>query len=100
MNDPYHPERLHTRAVKTPYGLAVQDTLLFVANGENGYSLYRTIGTGEPELIGQWNDYPVKDFIRQGIRLYMRGFHAVYIVNVDNPEEPEVVFTNQQGAGP
>ncbi len=95
VNDPYQPKLLHTTAVKTPYGLAVQDSLLYVANGENGYSLYRAVGASEPELIRQWNDYSVKDFIWQGNRLYMMGFNAVYIVNVDNPEEPEVTFTIQ-----
>ena len=95
VNDPYHPKLLHTTAVKTPYGLAVQDSLLFVANGYNGYSLYRVNGEEEPVMVKYWEKPAAKDFIWSGNRLFIMDFNGVHIVNVTDPLEPKVVFSIQ-----
>ncbi|MBN1757178.1 MAG: hypothetical protein JW863_02605 [Chitinispirillaceae bacterium] len=93
--DPYHPKQLHTTAAATPYGLAVHDSLLYVANGENGYSLYRIDATEKPLLVRQWDTWDAKDFIWKGNRLFLMAFNAVYIVNVTDPQEPELLYTIQ-----
>ena len=92
VTDPYHPQLLHTTAAPTPYGLVVRDSLLYVANGNNGFSLYR-VKTGEPLLIKQWATFAAKDFIWKDTRLFVMAFSAVYIFGIDNPEEPQLRYT-------
>ena len=93
VKDPYKPELLYTTAASTPYGLAVRDSLLYVANGHNGFSLYRVDGENKPVLLKQWDDYTTKDFIWSEDRLFVMTFNEVYIVNVTDPMEPRLVYT-------
>ena len=91
--NPINPKLLNEKGVVTPYGLAVQDSLLFVANGENGYTLFRTEESIKPQIVKQWDDPPAKDFIWSGTSMYMMGFNQVHLVDVSDPMEPRITFT-------
>jgi hypothetical protein len=93
--DPVKPRLLHEDTVVTPYGLAVNDSLLYMANGYAGYSLYRVGGGAGAEVVKQWEKPAVKDFILSGDKLYIMGFNSMQIVNVADPMEPKTVVTLQ-----
>ncbi len=93
--DPVKPRLLHEDTTVTPYGLAVGDSLLYVANGYAGYSLYRIGNGANAEVVKRWEKPAVKDFILSGDRLYIMGFNMVQVVNVADPMEPTTVITLQ-----
>lgn len=72
----------------TPYGLAVADTLVYVSNGNNGFTLFNVADPGKVTQIKYWNTPATKDFIWIGDILYVMAFSNVMIYNVDDPESP------------
>jgi len=72
----------------TPYGLAVLDTLVYVSNGHNGFTLFSVADPSRVSQIKYWNTPETKDFIWYGNRLYIMGFSNVMIYNVDDPCSP------------
>lgn len=89
--DPEKPRLLQEHKTLTPYGLAAADTLLYVANGSNGYRLYRIKESVTPILMKAWDTPQVKDFILRENRLYVMGFSGIDIMDVTNPESPETI---------
>ncbi|MBN1308131.1 MAG: hypothetical protein JXA18_09455, partial [Chitinispirillaceae bacterium] len=79
--------------VNTPYGLAVGDSLLYVANGWSGFSLYRAQNPLNLETIAQWNEPASRDFIWDRDRLYLMGMEQIVVYDVTNPTDPRKVGT-------
>jgi hypothetical protein len=93
--DPAQPRLLSEYSVPTPYGLAVRDTLLYVAKGENGYGLFNVRNPWNVDHQRTWASFSVKDFIWAGCVMYVMGFDHVTIVDVKDPMNPAVVSTIQ-----
>jgi hypothetical protein len=72
----------------TPYGLAIRDSLLYVSNGYNGFSLYNTADPKNVRRIKYWDTPATKDFIWMDSTLYIMNFTGITINNVANPENP------------
>jgi len=89
--DPTNPRLLGSHTPRTPYGLSVSDTLLYVAKGYNGYSLYSVADPYNPITVSEWDSHTARDFIWTGKRLYVMGFGDVLIFDVNNPQQPKQV---------
>ncbi len=91
-----HPENADTISstmISMPYGLAVSDTFLYVAQGKIGFSLFTVKDPRNVTAIKTWDKPAAKDFIWQGNRLYVMGFSNVSIYNVSDPLNPILIST-------
>jgi len=88
IKDPAHPALLQDKTVSTPYGLAVNDTLLYVARGSSGFTLFSVANPRAMAGADSISNVQSKDFIWQGDVLYMMGFSDVRIYNVVDPKNP------------
>ncbi len=79
----------------TPYGLSIQDTLLYVSNGSNGFSLYTVSDPNNISRLAYWNSPSTKDFIWKGNILYTMAFKNIIIYDVEIPTSPEILSTIQ-----
>jgi hypothetical protein len=89
--EPSSPELVKETPLQTPYGLAVKDSLLVVASGNAGYSLFSIKDPANAALLGQWRDFDAKDFIWTGTTLFVMGFTGIRILEVSDPRNPVVV---------
>lgn len=85
------PQILREIDCKTPYGLTVKDSLLYVANGWNGMSLYKCSNPYNLELIKSWDTYYAQDFIWDRDILYVMGLEDIKILDVADPLEPKTL---------
>ncbi|MBN1576097.1 MAG: hypothetical protein JW913_06070 [Chitinispirillaceae bacterium] len=93
VSDPRRTEILKEITVTTPYGLAVGDSLLYVANGWAGFSLYRAANPRDLEMIAQWDEPATRDFIWDRDRLYLMGMEQVVVYDVADPADPHKLGT-------
>ena len=77
--------------LKTPYGLSIVDTLLCVAQGNNGWTLFGLSDPQSPASLKTWPMPAAKDFIWTGSRLYVMCFDKVGIYSVSDPLNPVLV---------
>ncbi|UCG53198.1 MAG: hypothetical protein JSW58_06490 [Candidatus Latescibacterota bacterium] len=88
IEDPHDPVVIGEKPIKTPYGLTVDDVLLYVGKGRSGFELFNVAAPGNPSSIGAWSDWAAKDFIwRDGLLIAM-GFRDVRLYDVSTPAEP------------
>ncbi len=73
----------------TPYGLCISDSLLYVSNGYNGFSLFNVKNPMTVSRIKYWDAPDTKDFIWSDSILYAMCFTEVRIYNVANPLTPQ-----------
>jgi hypothetical protein len=85
------PKLVKEIPLKTPYGLAIADTLLFVAQGSNGWTLFGLSDPHNPASLKSWSTPDVKDFIWIGDRLYVMCFDRIKIYSVSDPLNPVLV---------
>jgi hypothetical protein len=95
VKDPALADSIAVKRLLTPYGLAVSDTLLYVAQGTAGYCLLDVKDPAAVTTIQTWMSPPAKDFIWIGNRLYLMGFTDVRIYDVTNPASPVLLSTIQ-----
>ncbi|MBN1309384.1 MAG: hypothetical protein JXA18_15800 [Chitinispirillaceae bacterium] len=88
VSDPENTRILKEIDATTPYGLAVGDSLLYVANGWAGFSLYRAANPLDLEIIAQWSEPAARDFIWDRDRLYLMGMEEVVVYDVADPFNP------------
>lgn len=93
VKDPVNPELIKEYSATTPYGLSVQDSLLYVSNGYNGFTLYNVSDPENVETLKTWSEAITKDFIWSDNLLYSMGFNSFSIYNVSNPLEPKLLST-------
>jgi hypothetical protein len=75
----------------TPYGLAIRDSLLFVAQGKSGCTLFSLADPHKPVVMQKWLLPDVKDFIWSSDRLYTMCFDRVRIYSVADPRSPALL---------
>lgn len=85
------PKLIKEIALPTPYGLAARDTLLYVAQGRGGWTLFGLSNPNSPVIVKQWSTPDAKDFIWIKDRLYIMCFNRVRIYSVANPLDPILV---------
>jgi hypothetical protein len=85
------PKLIKEVPLSTPYGLAIADTLLYVAQGRNGWTLFGLSDPLNPASLRKWPTPDVKDFIWIGSRLYVMCFDKVRIYSVSDPRNPALV---------
>jgi hypothetical protein len=94
VSNPAQTDSIGSMPLYTPYGLAVSDTLLYVAMGTNGYCLLDVKNPSAISAIQTWTS-PAKDFIWQGNRLYVMGLADVRLYDVTDPASPALLSTIQ-----
>lgn len=85
------PKLIKEMPLSTPYGLAIRDTLLYVAQGRNGWTLFGLSNPHAPGVLQQWSSPDAKDFIWIDDRLYMMCFDRVKIYSVQDPRNPALI---------
>lgn len=93
VKDPTNPQLIKEYSAVTPYGLSVKDSLLYVSNGYNGFTLYEVSDPENIKTIKTWNETITKDFIWYNNTLYSMGFSSFSIYDVTNPENPILLST-------
>lgn len=91
VTDPAKAAIINEIPTITPYGLTVRDTLLYVSNGYNGFSLYSVADPRNIRRIAYWNTPETKDFIWAGKILYTMGFTNIKIYDVSDPLNPALL---------
>ncbi|MFH0922254.1 MAG: hypothetical protein V1913_18065 [Fibrobacterota bacterium] len=91
VKDPAKPVALSGATVPTPYGLAVKDSLLYVAAGLNGYRLFNIARPNNLSLVANLTTIPSIDFIWNDSLLYLMGFTGVTILSTASPSTPQVL---------
>ena len=95
IKDPANPWLISEKSPFTPYGLTVRDSLLYVSNGNAGYSLYNVSDPGNITQMTSWSNVVTKDFIWSGDLLFVMGFEDLMIFNVTDPQNPALLSTIQ-----
>ncbi len=91
--DPSKAYILNEVSTFTPYGLTVRDSLLFVSNGHNGFTLFDVKNPRTVTQIKYWNTPDTKDFIRVNSILYTMGFTNIMVYDVADPLSPQLLAT-------
>ncbi len=82
------PKLIKDIPLSTPFGLTIRDTLLYVAQGNNGWTLFTLSNPQQPAIVRQWPMPSMKDFIWTADRLYAMCFDRVIIYSVSDPLNP------------
>jgi hypothetical protein len=90
ITDPANPTILQELDVTTPYGLAVRDTLLYLAKGDNGFGLFSVSNPRNMTPIASMIT-PSRDFIWLGATLFVMGSDRITIFDVTDPATPAMV---------
>lgn len=85
------PKLVKEIPLKTPYGLAISDTLLYIGQGSNGWTLFSLSDPQSPASLQKWPAPAVKDFIWIDSLLYVMCFDRVGIYSVSDPQDPKLV---------
>ncbi|UCH82754.1 MAG: hypothetical protein JSW50_09755 [Candidatus Latescibacterota bacterium] len=85
---PSKPVVLAEKPLKSPYGLTVNENLLYVSSGRHGFGLLDVADPVDPVYIETWPEWPTKDFIWHGNTLFVLGFGDLRIFDVSAPENP------------
>jgi hypothetical protein len=93
--NPAQADTIASKPLSTPYGLAVSDSLLYVAQGKNGYSLLNVKNPSAVTMVHSWSSPPARDFIWLGNRLYLMGLADVRIYDVSDATAPALLSTIQ-----
>jgi hypothetical protein len=88
IKDPAKPVVLAEKSVLSPYGLTVDEELLYVSSGRFGFGLVDVRNPGDPRYLKRWSEWPAKDFIWQEDLLYTIGYGDLKIFDVSTPEDP------------
>jgi|GEM_PF-17361 len=82
------PTLLKTYNLQNPHGLAVQDSLIYVCEGEYGFKILSLKQTMEVEILSHTQGFHAYDLILEGTRLTLLGNSGVYIYDVSDPRKP------------
>jgi hypothetical protein len=85
------PKLVKEIPLATPFGLAVSDTLLYIAQGGSGWSLFGLSNPSAPVKLKQWTAPSAKDFIWIKDRLYVMCLDRVMIYSAADPFNPTPV---------
>jgi hypothetical protein len=82
------PKLIKEIPLATPYGLTIVDTLLYVAQGAGGWSLFSLASPQNPAVVRHYPTPNAKDFIRSNDLLFMMCFDRIQIYSVSDPLNP------------
>jgi hypothetical protein len=86
-----NPKLIKDIPLSTPFGLSIRDSLLYVAQGSGGWTLFGLSNPLQPVQLKQWSTPAMKDFIWKGDRLYAMCFDRVRIYSVSDPLNPVIL---------
>ncbi len=98
IKNPERPVLIGQKPLVSPWGLAVQNALLYVSHGENGYSLLDVTNAEDPSIKKTWTGEPTRDFIWSEKTLFVLNDHNVSIYDVTNPMAPVLLSRVQNDA--
>jgi hypothetical protein len=87
------PRNLDTLSISTPYGLAVSDSLVYVAKGNGGYALINATTPSSLTVDTAWTTPAARDFIWTGNDLYFMGMNSLAKYDVTDPRNPALVWS-------
>ncbi|NIO29820.1 MAG: hypothetical protein GTO29_14845 [Candidatus Latescibacteria bacterium] len=88
IRNPEDPIVISEEPINTPYGLTINNPLLYVSKGQNGFELFDVGEPDDPASLKAWSEWPTKDFIWSEDILFVMGFKDIGIYDVSAPEEP------------
>lgn len=86
--DPAKPRELDQVSISSPYGLSLRDSLLYVGQDLNGFSLWDVSDPRTMTRMEQWNTPRAIDFIWDMSTLYVMGSDGVQVFDVTDPRTP------------
>ena len=86
--DPKRPVIVGERTMDPPWGLTVNEALLYVSTGPKGFELLDIATPKTPVLVKKWYHGETRDFIWDNDRLYVMGTDDVSLYDVTAPNEP------------
>ncbi len=97
IKNPEQPTLVCDKAIATPYGLTVRDSLLYVSNGYGGFTLFDISKPASPQALERWTDKDTKDFIWDNDVLYVMAFTEVRLSDVGVAAPPVAIATIDLG---
>ncbi len=91
--DPANPRQLDQVPLSSPFGLSIRDSLLYVGQDLNGYSLWDVSDPYALTRVIQWDTPRAIDFIWHGSTLYVMEIDGVKIFDVTDPHSPVALAT-------
>jgi hypothetical protein len=87
ISDIQNPEKIAEYSMEEPYGLGIDDTLLFVCDGSAGLKIYNAADpkTIDQHKLAQYNDIQAFDVIPLGSVLVMIGTDGLYQYEYSDP---------------
>lgn len=91
IKNPANPVILTEKPVLTPYGLTIDERLLYLSSGQFGFGLIDVTSPAQPFFVAKWPTWPAKDFIWRDNTLFVMGFDDLKIFDVSVPDEPVLI---------
>ena len=82
------PRVMGRKDVLTPWGLTVDQSMLYVSTGSNGFELFDVTTPATPQRVKQWTHGTTRDFIWAGTTLYVMGDNDISIYDATDPAAP------------
>jgi hypothetical protein len=82
------PRVMGRKDVLTPWGLTVDQSMLYVSTGSNGFELFDVTTPATPTRVKQWAHGTTRDFIWAGAILYVMGDNDIAIYDATDPAAP------------
>jgi len=81
ISDLYNPELIKSYSMDNPYGLGINEDLLFICDGTSGLKVYNKMDVEELEMIDHFKDINTFDVIPLDDRLLMIGENELFQYN-------------------
>ncbi len=85
ITNPYSPTLIHNYPMQSPYGLAVDNTLLFLCEGENGLKVFDISNENQIELTQHLKTFFAYDVIARNGLLIITGEDGIFQYQYDFP---------------
>ena len=83
ISNPYEPQLISNNPMQSPHGLAVDDNLLFLCEGDNGLKVFNISNEQQIELRTHLNDLHAYDVIARNGVLFVTGENGVFQYRYD-----------------
>jgi len=89
--DPTDPQILGSIQLYYPYGLALNDSLLLVADSSDGLKVFDRSDPVNPELKGTWSGDYAYSVRCDDSYAYLGGYYYFSVIDLSNPSSPQMV---------
>jgi hypothetical protein len=100
IKDPRQPKLIGEMPMSTPWGLAVNNSRLYVSRGYLGYTLLDVSSPSQPAELATWTGEDARDFIWAGKTLYVLQHDNVSIYDITDPLNPALLSKVEPDAVP